>query len=249
MATIRVEKSKDYTTLSNRALDDDKLSLKAVGLLTFMLRLPDDWDFTLEWLAKRHKDGLSSVRSAMKELEEAGYVSRGNQRRGEGGVFQGADYIVRECPELTACENRTRTACDFPISVFPTSENRTQLNTILPSTNLPRPPKAPQGAGPDFVPIKAPDWKPERFMGFWSFYPLHKSKQSAIRAWDRLKPSDELIAVIGKALRRQKAEAERTGTEWKLHASTYLNQARWTDEIEGAGEQGYSGEDLPEWTT
>lgn len=91
------------------------------------------------------------------------------------------------------------------------------------------PPKAPQGAGADYVPKKAPDWKPERFAGFWTYYPLHTSKQSAIRAWDRLRPSDELIAVIGKALRRQKAEAAKAGTEWKLYASTYLNQARWTD--------------------
>ena len=127
MATVRVEKIKDYTTLSNRALDDERLSLKAVGLLTYMLRLPDDWDFTLEWLAKKHRDGLSSIRSAMTELEAAGYVSRGDQRRSEGGTFQGSDYVVREDP--TACENRTRTACEKPISVFPISENRT--NQIL----------------------------------------------------------------------------------------------------------------------
>ena len=67
MATVRVEKIKDYTTLSNRALDDERLSLKAVGLLTYMLRLPDDWDFTLEWLARKHRDGLSSIRSAISE--------------------------------------------------------------------------------------------------------------------------------------------------------------------------------------
>lgn len=100
------------------------------------------------------------------------------------------------------------------------------------------PPKAPQGAGADFVPKKEPDWKPERFAAFWKFYPLHRSKQACIRAWDKLRPSDELLAVIGKALRRQiaeeteKAKLERRDFEWKLHASTYLNQARWTDEPE-----------------
>ena len=106
------------------------------------------------------------------------------------------------------------------------------------------PPKAPQGAGPDFVPKAAPDWKPERFAAFWDYFPLHKSKQAAIRAWDKLKPSDELLAVIGKALRRQiaeeqaKAKKERRPFEWKLYASTYLNNARWTDaeEAEGASE-------------
>ena len=103
------------------------------------------------------------------------------------------------------------------------------------------PPIAPQGAGADFVPKKAPDWKPDRFNRFWQFYPTKKSKQATIRAWDRLKPSDELLAVIGRALESQiaeskrKAEKERRPWEWKLHASTYLNQARWTDETEHQG--------------
>ena len=101
-----------------------------------------------------------------------------------------------------------------------------------------KPPIAPQGAGKGFEPKKAPDWKPERFAKFWAYYPLHKSKQRAIRAWDKLKPSDELLAVIGRALARQiaeskqKAERERRPWEWKLHASTFLNDARWTDEDE-----------------
>lgn len=92
------------------------------------------------------------------------------------------------------------------------------------------PPKPPEGAGADYVPKEAPDWKPERFAAFWKFYPLHKSKQAAIRAWDKLKPSDELLAVIGKALRRQIAETKARGDAWKIYASTYLNGARWTDE-------------------
>lgn len=102
------------------------------------------------------------------------------------------------------------------------------------------PPKAPKGAGAGagFVPKEAPDWKPERFAAFWKYYPLHKSKQAAIRAWDKLKPSDELLAVIGRALksqiREEKAMAKHRGQpfEWKMYASTYLNNARWTDEVE-----------------
>ena len=96
------------------------------------------------------------------------------------------------------------------------------------------PPKAPQGAGADYVPKKEPKWKPERFKSFWNFYPLHKSKQDAIKAWDKLKPSDELLAVIGRALKRQIAEKEQHGDPWKIYASTYLNSARWTDEVESA---------------
>lgn len=116
------------------------------------------------------------------------------------------------------------------------------------------PPIAPQGAGAGFEPKKAPDWKPERFAKFWAYYPLHKSKQRAIRAWDKLKPSDELLAVIGRALARQiaeskqEAERERRPWKWKMHASTFLNDARWTDELEGraaggVGPYGQSGQD------
>ena len=89
-----------------------------------------------------------------------------------------------------------------------------------------QPPKAPQGAA------SVPTWKPERFAGLWTYYPRHTSKQAAAKAWDRLKPSDELIAEIGKALRRQKA-----WDEWQRgigipHLATYLNQRRWEDDLE-----------------
>ena len=87
------------------------------------------------------------------------------------------------------------------------------------------PPKAPQGAA------SVPSWKPERFSGLWDYYPRHTSKQAAVKAWDKLKPSDELIAQMGRALRRQKA-----WDEWQRgigipHLSTYLNQRRWEDEL------------------
>ena len=121
------------------------------------------------------------------------------------------------------------------------------------------PPIAPQGAGADFEPKKAPDWKPERFAAFWKFYPLHKSKHACIKAWDKLKPSDELLNVIGRALKRQiaeeeaRAEKEHRPFEWKLHASTYLNGARWTDEpdkpVQPPKPSGFSGwADEPEAT-
>lgn len=88
------------------------------------------------------------------------------------------------------------------------------------------PPKAPQGAA------SVPSWKPERFSGLWDYYPRHTSKQAAVKAWDKLKPSDELIAQMGRALRRQKA-----WDEWQRgigipHLSTYLNQRRWEDELD-----------------
>lgn len=94
------------------------------------------------------------------------------------------------------------------------------------------PPKSPQGAKRERKknePKDAPEWKPERFRGFWDYYPRHTSKQAAIKAWDALRPADELIDRIAEALRRQKATDEWSRGIGIPYASTYLNQARWTD--------------------
>lgn len=97
----------------------------------------------------------------------------------------------------------------------------------------------PQGDGPGAAekkpsrrrsaPKPAPDWKPERFARFWDYYPRGESKQAAIRAWDRLKPSDELITEMAFALRRQKESASWQAGVGIPYASTWLNNQRWTD--------------------
>ena len=94
----------------------------------------------------------------------------------------------------------------------------------------PKPPKGEKRARKKNEPKDAPDWKPERFRGFWDYYPRHTSKQAAIKAWDALRPADELIDRIAEALRRQKATDEWSRGIGIPYASTYLNQARWTDE-------------------
>ena len=95
------------------------------------------------------------------------------------------------------------------------------------------PQKAPQGGRRERKksgPKDTAEWKPERFSGFWEYYPRHTSKQAAIKAWDTLRPSDELIDRIAEALRRQKATDEWTRGIGIPYASTYLNQQRWLDE-------------------
>lgn len=75
-----------------------------------------------------------------------------------------------------------------------------------------------------------PKWKPERFSAFWKFYPRGENKQRAVRAWDKLKPDDALIAVMGHALARQKASPDWQRGIGIPHASTWLNGRRWEDE-------------------
>jgi len=76
MAVFRVEKNKGYTVMSNHHLRDRDLSLKAKGLLSQMLSLPEDWDFTLAGLSRINRESIDAIRSAIRELEEAGYITR-----------------------------------------------------------------------------------------------------------------------------------------------------------------------------
>lgn len=92
------------------------------------------------------------------------------------------------------------------------------------------PPKAPQGGRRGREVKKQPDWKPERFAKFWAFYPRGEAKQAAIRAWDKLQASDELIDTMAQALSRQVASENWQQGIGIPYASTWLNQQRWTDE-------------------
>ena len=94
---------------------------------------------------------------------------------------------------------------------------------------------------------REPSWKPKRFAGFWNYYPksAHKSKQAAIKAWDQLKPGDELIDEIAKALRRQMATDQWQRGIGIPYPSTYLRQRRWEDEIADPDEPEPQREDLP----
>ena len=78
-----------------------------------------------------------------------------------------------------------------------------------------------------------PKWKPERFAAFWAYYPRGENKQRAVKAWDKLKPDDALIATMGRALAKQKASPDWQRGIGIPHASTWLNGRRWEDEQRG----------------
>ena len=101
MAVFRVEKTKDYTTMSNRHFKNKNLSLKAKGLLSEMLSLPDNWDFTLKGLAHINKESIDAIRTAIWELEREGYVVR-NQTRDSNGKMSVTEYIIYENPPDTS---------------------------------------------------------------------------------------------------------------------------------------------------
>lgn len=93
MAVFRVEKTKDFTIMSNHHLRNTELSLKAKGLLSLMLSLPEDWDYTTKGLAHICKDGVDSITTALKELERHGYLTR-QRLRYDNGQLGDIEYTI-----------------------------------------------------------------------------------------------------------------------------------------------------------
>ena len=97
MSVFRVVKAKGYTVMSNHHLRNHTLSLKAKGLLSQMLSLPEDWDYTLQGLAQINKESIDAIREAVRELERAGYIKR-SRERDERGCLRGTVYTIYEQP-------------------------------------------------------------------------------------------------------------------------------------------------------
>ena len=136
MSVFRVEKTRGYTIMSNHHLRNHTLSLKAKGLLSQMLSLPDDWDYTLQGLAQINKESIDAIREAVRELERAGYIER-SRERDERGCLRGTMYTIYEQPRTEptpedpaqALPTLDHPTLEKPTLDFPTLENPTQLNT------------------------------------------------------------------------------------------------------------------------
>ena len=142
MAVFRVEKNKGYTVMSNHHLRNKELSLKAKGLLSQMLSLPEDWDYTLAGLSLINREKIDAIREAVRELENAGYIQR-SRERDEKGRLRGTTYVIYEQPpklDLPTLEKPTleKPTLEKPMLEKPTLENPTQLNKEIQKTNLPK---------------------------------------------------------------------------------------------------------------
>ena len=126
MPVFRVERNKGYTVMSNYHLRDKSLSLKAKGLLSQILSLPEDWDYTLSGLCYINRESKDAIRSAVNELERAGYIER-HQTTDEGGKFSSNEYIIHEQP-VSLPLSLDKPSSENPTTEKPPSENPTQLN-------------------------------------------------------------------------------------------------------------------------
>ena len=181
MAVFRVERNTGYTVMSNHHLRNKELSLKAKGLLSQMLSLPEDWDYTLAGLSHINREKIDAIREAVKELEKAGYIVR-SRERDEKGRLRGADYVIYEQPQprepeaatsggqppildLPTLENPTldNPTLEKPTQEKPTLENPTQLNKDIQRTDLPKKEKSNTDlSSTHSIPILSPNPSPCR---------------------------------------------------------------------------------------
>lgn len=246
MSQIRVEKKNKYTQIDNNLIQNRNLSLKAKGLLIYMLSLPDDWDYSISGLSTGCKEGKSSIRSAIDELMKQRYITR-SLVRGADGLLGGYEYVVYEEPQ-PSCEN--------PTTDSQSSEKRTQQikdSTNKNETNTPYSPPEGDGAASDPEPVdkpapadkpvpksrtrrtrqkkSVPTHAPERFEQFWAIYPGGGSRLKAVEAWDALAPSDELMDEMALALKAQMRSRQWRDGIGIPHACRWLSNRRWTDKL------------------
>ena len=230
-----------FTVLYKSAIRDTRLSFEMLGFLTYMLDKPPDWEFTISGMAKERGVGLAQVRRLVGLLEKAGYLLR-EQAHDDGGKFAKNVYVLQEKPPLSRNqydgeplksplsgnadigETRQR---EKPLSVSATQSKNVETKAY---NNPPYSPPKGDGEEPRKRRSKTtPAWKPERFEGFWAYYPRGENRMGAVRAWDKLKPDDALIETIGRALQVLKATPVWRDGVGIPYASTFLNGRRWED--------------------
>ncbi|MDY4997098.1 MAG: helix-turn-helix domain-containing protein [Bacilli bacterium] len=132
MSVFKIEKNKDYTIMSNYHLRDRELSYKAKGLLSFMLSLPEDWDYSLNGLCAISKESKDGIRSILKELQEHHYIEI-EKVRGDKGYFE-YNYLIYEIPHFKNVE-KNNPGMENPYMDNPDMETTTQINTNKINTN------------------------------------------------------------------------------------------------------------------
>ncbi len=208
----------NYGVAPNILLNNKRISLKAKGLFTFLQSKPNEWAFSIGRIAGQTDDGKSAIRSAIKELEEFGYLQRMSIKN-EDGRWNGYDYMLSEKP---LSEKRT--------SENPMSEN---LYTLSKKENSKKD-----------ISKKDIEYGGD-FNKFWEEYPKKEAKKKAQDIWKRKKLNsrlDEILNFIRKA-----KQTDRWKSGYILNPTTFLNQERWEDELTSYNEKNEEGSATEAW--
>ena len=163
MAVFRIERTRDYTVMSNHRLRNEKLSLKAKGLLSMMLSLPENWNYTTRGLAAICKEGVDAIGGALRELETAGYIVR-HQLRDRHGRISDTEYVIYEQPQPkkpdTPSPDTDAPDTENPYMEKPDTEKPAELNIEKSNTQK----SITHGSSTDSIPFreKTADKPPER---------------------------------------------------------------------------------------
>ena len=201
-----------FTQIANKLLNDSTISLKAKGLYAYIYSKPDGWQFSTRRIPADHKDGRDAVLSGIEELEENHYLKR--EKHGDGRVT----YHVLVDPKS---ENPTQ-ALHHPVSENPT-------------VGKPHSGKTRHISNKEVKVIKSNSNKDinHQFEKFWKAYPRKVAKKTALRAWTKLNPDQNLFNdIIGGLEDYKKTQAwQKDGGSFIPHPTTFLNQERYYDEI------------------
>ena len=207
MPILRHTISTRFTTLPNASIRDDRLSLRDVGLLAFMMSMPDNWEFSLNGLAKvLPHDGRHTVNAGVQALKTAGYLSI-KQERFQGGKLGNVVWTISDIPQFG--NQTTAPQSDLPTTGKPQAGNRLQTKNHNGQNTISIPPS-------------------DRFDEFWAAYPKHRGKKDAQKAFKKVKPSD--VDKILSALEAQKRAWN--DPQFIPYPATWLNGERWEDEIQ-----------------
>lgn len=209
MAVFRVHKTIDFTTVSTHHLRNKELSLKAKGLLTIMLSLPEDWDYSVMGLAALSKDGKDAIMSTLNELSTAGYVNVESYRN-DKGQYESVYNVYENPSRETRCGKSE-------------SDNPTQYNIINKDNNIP-------SVNDSKESITSPKGEvDELFEKFWNLYGKKSQRAQAERMWKRLTKAekDEVLSRVAAYV------ASTPDVQYRMNPATYLNPTnkRWLDEI------------------
>ena len=207
--TFRQEKLTDFTVIRNAIFKDYTLSAKAVGVACKLLSLPPDWDYSIRGLATLFSDGEASIRSALTELESAGYLRREQVR--EEGKFSKSIYVITD---LLECE---KPCVENPLAVNPPAENPPQLNTKESNTKK----------------LNTKQYTTE-FENLWERYPKKQGKEKAKASYIKARKDGATYEEIleGTEAYINYVRARGTDPQYIKMGSTFFNQRAWEDEWE-----------------
>lgn len=204
-----------FTQVANDVLNDPKLSLKSKGLYAFLYSKPDGWNFEANRISKQSKDGRDSVRGAIKELEDNGYLER--EKLSDGRMIYRIVYKPMTENPLQAIEN--------PMTEKP-NDGKTHSGKTRHISNK------------EIKVIKSISNKEIcAFDLFWESYPVKRARKPAQMKWDRLDHSTRIIILEDIQNRKEKDVQWISG--FIPHPTTYLNQERWNDEITSKIDKGH----------